>query len=142
MGAHQMTLSRDSYTAHTLAREEIEKWRERLFEDWAGEEARIEINVLCDMALEALSARISAVAAPSGPHCEYLPAEPTYEMLKALAGDPVIMAASDEVELRRRYRAMLQASPCPSPIDGDDGTVGDCIKHGNCGCDNRPPESA
>lgn len=37
-----------------------------------------------------------------------LPQEPTYEMLKALAGDPVILAASDEEELRKRYAAMIR----------------------------------
>lgn len=37
-----------------------------------------------------------------------LPAEPTHEMLKALAGDPVILASSDEEELRKRYAAMLK----------------------------------
>jgi len=45
---------------------------------------------------------------PSGPNC--LPAEPTYEMLKALAGDPVILAASHEEEYRKRYEAMLLAA--------------------------------
>jgi hypothetical protein len=34
------------------------------------------------------------------------PALPTYAMLLALAGDPVILAASDEIELRRRYVVM------------------------------------
>ena len=39
---------------------------------------------------------------------EELPPEPTHAMLKALAGDPVILAASDEAELRARYAAMVQ----------------------------------
>lgn len=66
---------------------------------------------------------------------EYLPSEPTYAMLKALAGDPVLLAASDEEELRRRYKAMLLHTPCPYPI-GQDKTVGDCIASENCGCAN------
>jgi hypothetical protein len=37
-----------------------------------------------------------------------LPAEPTHDMLKALAGDPAILAASDEEELRRRYGVMRE----------------------------------
>lgn len=44
-------------------------------------------------------------------HSVVLPAEPTYDMLKALAGDPLILAASDEQELRRRYQAMIAAAP-------------------------------
>lgn len=32
--------------------------------------------------------------------------EPTHAMLKALAGDPLILSASDEAELRARYKAM------------------------------------
>jgi hypothetical protein len=39
---------------------------------------------------------------------EELPREPTYAMLKALAGDPLILAASDEAELRLRYDLMLE----------------------------------
>ena len=50
----------------------------------------------------------------------YLPAEPTYAMLRALAGEPVILAASDEQELRRRY-------------------FGECLRAGDCGCDNGVP---
>ena len=34
--------------------------------------------------------------------------EPSYAMLKALAGDPVILAASDEQELRARYKTMVE----------------------------------
>lgn len=37
------------------------------------------------------------------------PREPTYHMLKALAGDPLLLAASDEQELRLRYEDMLKA---------------------------------
>ena len=40
-----------------------------------------------------------------------VPIEPNYEMLKALAGNPLILAASDEAELRRRYAEMLKVSP-------------------------------
>ena len=39
-----------------------------------------------------------------------LPEEPTHAMLKALAGDPLLLAASDEQELRRRYKAMVEAA--------------------------------
>ena len=42
---------------------------------------------------------------------QLVPIEPTHLMLKALAGDPLILAGSDEIELRRRYEAMLKASP-------------------------------
>lgn len=35
-----------------------------------------------------------------------LPEDPPHDALKALAGDPVILAASDEQELRLRYKAM------------------------------------
>lgn len=41
------------------------------------------------------------------PASEYVPSEPTHDMLKALAGDPAILAASDEEELRKRYAVML-----------------------------------
>jgi hypothetical protein len=34
--------------------------------------------------------------------------EPTHEMLKALAGDPLILAVSHEEDLRRRYAEMLE----------------------------------
>lgn len=37
--------------------------------------------------------------------------EPTYEMLKALAGDPLLLAGSDEQELRRRYKTMRERAP-------------------------------
>jgi hypothetical protein len=42
---------------------------------------------------------------------QLVPIDPSYNMLKALAGDPVFLAASDEAELRRRYAEMLKASP-------------------------------
>ena len=61
---------------------------------------------------------------------EFLPEELTYAMLKALAGDPVILAASDEAELRRRYAEMLQHAPCP----GGGGTIGECNEKQECGC--------
>jgi hypothetical protein len=46
-------------------------------------------------------------------NCGYqlVPIEPSWKMLVALAGDPVILAASDEQELRHRYFEMLKASP-------------------------------
>lgn len=37
-----------------------------------------------------------------------LPEEPAREAIVALAGDPAIMAASDEAELRRRYAVMRE----------------------------------
>ena len=42
---------------------------------------------------------------------QLVPIDPSYVMLKALAGDPVILAASDEAELRLRYAEMLKVSP-------------------------------
>lgn len=42
---------------------------------------------------------------------QLVPIEPHWKMLMALAGEPLILAASDEQELRRRYEAMLRASP-------------------------------
>lgn len=36
-----------------------------------------------------------------------------------------------------KLRRALQTSPCPHPCTEDDGTVADCIKNDNCGCDNR-----
>ena len=42
---------------------------------------------------------------------QLVPKEPTHRMLKALAGDPLILAASDRDELLRRWDAMLEASP-------------------------------
>ena len=38
-----------------------------------------------------------------------VPKNPTHAMLKALAGDPLILAASDAQELRRRWQQMLKA---------------------------------
>ncbi len=35
-----------------------------------------------------------------------LPREAPYDAIKALAGDPVLLAGSDEIELRRRYEVM------------------------------------
>lgn len=47
-------------SAHTLSRHEIEVLREELLRDfdWLAE-GEIRLNVLCDMALEALDARLS-----------------------------------------------------------------------------------
>lgn len=42
---------------------------------------------------------------------QLVPRNPTLKMLKALAGDPLILAASDEEQLRQRYFKMLEASP-------------------------------
>jgi hypothetical protein len=42
---------------------------------------------------------------------QLVPKNPTHRMLKKLAGDPLILCASDEEELRKRYEAMLEASP-------------------------------
>ena len=42
---------------------------------------------------------------------QLVPIEPTRGMLMALAGEPVILAASDEEELRKRYAHMLKMSP-------------------------------
>ena len=44
-----------------------------------------------------------------------LPVEPTYDMLKALAGDPLILAASDRDELCRRWAEMLKLVPKRAP---------------------------
>lgn len=52
----------------------------------------------------------SVIDAINGDTSLYVPSEPTYEMLKALAGNPVLLAASDEAELRRRYKAMVEAA--------------------------------
>jgi hypothetical protein len=38
-----------------------------------------------------------------------LPADPQRDVLMALAGEPLLLAASDEQELRRRYAAMREA---------------------------------
>jgi hypothetical protein len=47
---------------------------------------------------------------------QIVPIKPPREMLVALAGFPLILAASDEEELRRRYEAMLAEAPsCRSP---------------------------
>jgi hypothetical protein len=42
---------------------------------------------------------------------QLVPMNPTYKMLKAMAGEPLILAANEEAELRQRYFAMLKASP-------------------------------
>ena len=42
---------------------------------------------------------------------QLVPKIPTHEMLKALAGEPLILSASDEEELCKRYAAMLEAAP-------------------------------
>lgn len=42
---------------------------------------------------------------------QLVPRNPTYKMLKALAGDPLLLAASAEAEFRQRYFKMLEASP-------------------------------
>ena len=62
-----------------------------------------DINRLCDavMALRSLER-------PAG---RVVPEEPTYEMMKALAGEPLILAASEFLELQARYKAMLAAAP-------------------------------
>lgn len=39
-----------------------------------------------------------------------VPREPTYHILKALAGNPILLAASDEQELRIRWDDMLSAA--------------------------------
>ena|SRR3990167_4850370 len=61
---------------------------------------------------------------------EFLPEEPTYGMLRALAGDPIILAASDEEWARLRYFAMLKHCPCP----GGPYTIGECNGKNECGC--------
>ena len=40
---------------------------------------------------------------------QLVPKTPTHKMLRALAGEPLILSASEEAELRRRYEAMLEA---------------------------------
>ena len=35
-----------------------------------------------------------------------------------------------------RLRAALERSPCPRPLDSDDGTAGDCFAKCHCGCEN------
>jgi hypothetical protein len=42
---------------------------------------------------------------------QLVPKEPTLKMLKALAGEPLILAASDRDELLRRWDEALRASP-------------------------------
>lgn len=42
---------------------------------------------------------------------QLVPKEPSLAMLKALAGDPLILAASDRDELLLRWDAALKASP-------------------------------
>ena len=42
---------------------------------------------------------------------QLVPIYPSYNMLKALAGNPLILLASDERELRCRYAEMLKKSP-------------------------------
>ena len=61
---------------------------------------------------------------------EFLPEQPTHAMLKALAGEPLLLVASDEQELRARYLAMLQHCPCP----GGPKTIGECNAASECGC--------
>lgn len=51
---------------------------------------------------------LAATAKALGRAEKMLPEEPPYEALKALAGDPLLLAASDEQELRRRYAVMRQ----------------------------------
>lgn len=46
-------------------------------------------------------------------------------------------AAFDARQENAALRRALQTSPCPHPCTEDDGTVADCIKNANCGCDNR-----
>lgn len=47
---------------HTLAREEIEILREELLRDFGWlEDGKIRLNVLCDMALDGLRARIEGI---------------------------------------------------------------------------------
>jgi hypothetical protein len=44
-----------------------------------------------------------------------LPADPPRDVLMALAGEPLLLAASDEQELRRRYAAMREALGVTGP---------------------------
>lgn len=37
---------------------------------------------------------------------------------------------------RNRLRVALKTSICPSPRGGVDGSVHDCVKRGQCECDN------
>ena len=68
------------------------------------------VRGITDKGIECLARAVMAMdeaLRSSGP--VELPQEPSHGMLKALAGDPVILAASDEEELRRRYREMVSA---------------------------------
>lgn len=55
------------------------------------------------------------------PEMVSLPKEPTYAMLMALCGEPVILAASMEQAAREAYQTMIEAytndagKPTPSP---------------------------
>lgn len=53
--------------AHTLSRHEIEVLREELLRDFGWlEDGEIRLNVLCDMALECLEARLASLRPQHG----------------------------------------------------------------------------
>ena len=98
-----------------LTREQIEDWRKNF--NRMDDEARIECNTLCDMALRALQ----APAIPAG--WKWVPVEPTREMVNAWANaapkDHDRSGLSDD-EVNRiwatcDYKAMLAAAPTPAP---------------------------
>ena len=95
---------------------EIKRWRKVMLSHWVAdeggkwltrEESTRQANAMADMALRSLER-------PAG---RVVPEEPTYEMMKALAGEPLILAASEFLELQARYKAMLAASP-PAATEG------------------------
>ena len=53
--------------------------------------------------------------------CVAVPREPTREMLTALMGNPVLLAASDEIVGRAAYAAMLDAAPKVLSPERNDG---------------------
>ena len=91
-----MNLRSDSY--------ESKDRLEELMEEAAAQGEHMDDESCLRYAAGALNRELKeALERSNVPHGEL-----THDMLKALAGDPVILAASDEEELRRRYRAMRE----------------------------------
>ena len=96
----------------------------RLLPSKAFAPAMVQLSTWLDLDMPIL--RVRPVTFPNARDCEHghlrrkcelcakdrelkLFRSPSYKMLKALCGDPVILAASDEQEIRMRYAAMLDA---------------------------------
>ena len=94
--------------SHTLSREEIEILREELLRDFEWmEDGRIRLNVLCDMALECMEARV-----------------------KSLRPEAALM--TDEVEeTMKRLRSQIPGCDCDNPAQCWEpcGTLGHSEKH-------------